>query len=297
MKSETTRHGALAPAVAVQPLLACHTPDPDDAFAWWAIATGRVAIEGGTFDVSSRPIQQINEACLRGELDIAAISSAAYPSMADRYAILAAGASVGRGYGPALATRDIEHPCDILGATVAVPGDLTTGALLLRLFFPDAQTVSMPFDAIAPALLRGEVAAGVLIHEELLNWEAKGLRRLLCLGQEWLRRTNLPLPVGLNVVRRDLGHAPIRRIATAIRESMAQADLHRDLATAHAMRYSIQAREGMGEKFIRMFANEDTLCLDAACRRALRVLFDWAHTAGLTPAVPRLEFVDAPDRA
>lgn len=297
MKPETISHSAVAPALAVQPLRACHTPDPDDAFAWWAIATGRVAIEGCAFGVSSRPIQQINEACLRREIDIAAISSAAYPLMAEDYAILASGASVGRGYGPALATRDLAHPRDILGGAVAVPGDLTTGALLLRLFFPGVQTVSMPFDAIAPALVRGQIAAGVLIHEELLNWEAKGLRRLLCLGQEWQRQTGLPLPVGLNVVRRDLGDSRMRAIARAVHQSMLEADGHPDLATAHAMGYSIQAREGLGEEFIRMFANEDTLCLDSACRRALRVLFDWAHTAGLTPPVPHLEFIGAPGRA
>lgn len=274
--------------VCPRTLRACHTPDPDDAFAWWAIATGRLALPGTRIEVDARPIQQINEACLAGELDIAAISSAAYPLLAERYAILDSGASVGRGYGPALATRDLAALGDVRSATIAVPGDLTTGALLLRLFFPGVRTVAMPFDAIAPALLAGEVQAGVLIHEELLNWEARGLRRLLCLGAEWQRRTGLPIPVGLNVIRRDLGRAAMAAVSRLVRRSMEEADRRPEEAMAHAMRHSREARRGIGARFVRMFANADTLHLDTDCLRALRLLFEMAHGAGLLPRVPEV---------
>jgi 1,4-dihydroxy-6-naphthoate synthase len=263
-----------------------HTPDPDDAFAWWAIVQGRLTIPGCQVEVGAAHIQAINEMCLRRELDIAAISSAAYPLIAGDYAILSAGASVGRGYGPALATTHLTSPSELFGATVAVPGDLTTGALLLRLFFPGARTVAMPFDQVAAAVASGEVDAGVLIHEELLNWEAKGLHRLLCLGQEWQLRTGLPIPVGLNVVRRDLGPALAGEIAKIIREAMEMANRHPEAATAHAMGHSMEAKPGIAAKFIRMFANEDTLALDGECLTALRLLFRLARDRGLIDRVP-----------
>lgn len=268
---------------------AFHTPDPDDAYAWWAIATGRTRVPGCRIDVGSAHIQWINEQCRQGKVDIAAISSATYPLIANDYALLSAGASVGRGYGPALATRDLASSGDLDGALVAVPGDLTTGALLLRLFFPEARTVSLPFDQVAAAIAGGEVDAGVLIHEELLNWEHKGLRRLLCLGAEWTNRTGLPIPVGLNVVHRRHGAERIHQIAQAIRISMEEADRHPVQARRFAMGYSIEKCEGIGEKFMKMFANEDTIALGDDCLEAMNLLFRMAHERGLLPTPPRLE--------
>jgi 1,4-dihydroxy-6-naphthoate synthase len=175
---------------------------------------------------------------------------------------------------------------------VAVPGDLTTGAMLLRLFFPGVRTVSMPFDTVAGAIVRGEVDAGVLIHEELLNWQAKGLRRLACLGAMWTERTGLPLTVGLNVVHRRLGPDGMRAVARLIRESMEEAPRHEAEARAWAHGYSIEAHEGIADQFVAMFANEDTLALAPECVEALRRLFAMAHAAGLISEIPSVEPVE-----
>jgi 1,4-dihydroxy-6-naphthoate synthase len=276
------------------PWRAAFTPDPDDAFAWRALATGELLIDGRRVETEAIPIDRINQACRdRQAYDIAAVSSAAYPLMADHYALLSPGASVGRGYGPALASRTLKRPEDILreDVVVAVPGDTTTGAMLLRLFFPGVQTVAMTCDEVAGALLSGEVQAGVLIHEELLNLERKGLRRLACLGAMWTDKTGLPIPVGLNVVRRDLGAKTMQEVAAAIRESMEIAERQRADASAWAMGFTNQAAEGIGEKYLAMFANEDTLDLADDCLLALRTLWAMAENAGLIDTAPALEVI------
>ena len=270
-----------------------HSADPDDGYAWWAVATGRLGIGGSELRVEAMAIDEINRRCIEGRMDdVCAISSAAWPLMSHDYAILSAGSSVGRGYGPALAAVGSIPYGRLAASTVAIPGDLTTGALLLRLFFPGVRTRVMPFREIAPAILRGEVDAGVLIHEELMNYRDRGLERLACLGQIWTEQTGLPIPVGLNVVKRELGCELMQRIADLTLASMVEAEAHREEATRWAMQYSIQCRTGIGEEFLHMFANEDTLCLARDCRLALNELFVRAHVAGLIPRVPQLEIVE-----
>lgn len=286
---QVVRSGDLSKAPRT--LRAAFTPDPDDAYAWWALATGRVRIGDWHVETSTAHIQDINEACLRGEYDIGAISSAAYPALSKNYVILSSGASVGRGYGPALATKNLQ-PADLNhGVVVAIPGEMTTGALLLRLFFPNVKTVAMRFDEIAPAIIEGHADAGVLIHEELLNWSAAGLRRLVCLGKKWTEETGLPIPVGLNVVHRRLGSASIGRISAAIRQSMVEADANEREATAWAMKYSREAEPNIGSRFMKMFANTDTLRLDDECLAAMRLLFEMGYKRGLLGCVPTVETV------
>ena len=270
---------------------AAFTPDPDDAFAWWAIATDRVRVANCTFQLSPRHIHEINQACIQEELDIGAISSAAWPLLYKNYKILSAGASVGRGYGPALVTKSSDQLKLGAGAIVAIPGAQTTGALLLRLFFPGVRTVELPFDQIAAAVHRGDADAGVLIHEELLNWRATGLHRLACLGERWMQETGMPIPVGLNVIHRRLGDDLIARISAAIRESMIRANQDCVEARAWAMRYSRQAQAGIADEFIRMFANDDTLQLGDDCLAALRKLYAMAYERGLIPSIPPVETV------
>ncbi len=280
-----------ASPVDEQVLKVAFTPDPDDAYAWWAVCSKRKGIRGYRIETFPRHIQEINESCrTRQEYDIAAVSSAAYPYLSANYAILSAGASVGRGYGPALASKTLQTEQDLIaGMRVGIPGELTTGALLLRLYFPGVKTVELPFDQVAPAILRGELDAGVLIHEELLNWRAAGLRKLACLGQKWTEATGLPLPVGLNVVRRGLGKNLIRRIGSLVRESMKEADGHKAEATQFAMTYSREAEPEIGARFIHMFANQDTIKLDNQCLEALRVLYQSAHAEGLIDRVPAVD--------
>jgi 1,4-dihydroxy-6-naphthoate synthase len=198
---------------------------------------------------------------------------------------------VGRGYGPALASLRLQSAEDILreDALVAVPGDSTTGALLLRLFFRGVRTVALPCEEIAAAILSGGVDAGVLIHEELLNLERKGLRRLACLGALWQEKTGLPIPVGLNVVRRSLGPDMMEAAAAAVRGSMEMAGRERSEASKWAMGYTHQAADGIAEKYLAMFANEDTLDLADDCLQALGTLYAMAFEAGLIESVPAVE--------
>jgi len=278
--------------VEPQILRVAFTPDPDDAFAWWAIAERKLSIEGVLLQVETRHIQAINEGCIGGYWDIGAVSSAVWPLIADQYWILSSGASVGRGYGPALAALPEFNLAEIAsGALVAVPGELTTGCMLLRLFHPGVKTVALPFDQIARAILNGDVAAGVLIHEELLNWRAAGLVRVECLGERWQRETGLPIPVGLNVIHRRLGTRLAEKISALVCESMHCANQHSDEASAWALKYSRQAEAGIGEHFIRMFANADTLCLGEDCRRALDILYRRALEHGLIRALPAIEII------
>ena len=270
---------------------AAFTPDPDDAFAWWAIATGKLTVPDCRIETSAHHIQEINEACVRGEYDIAAVSSAAWPKLCDDYYILESGASVGRNYGPALATKRFDEAQIANGALVGIPGELTTGALLLRMFYPGARTVVLPFDQIARAILEDKIDAGVLIHEELLNWNAAGLRRIGCLGEKWTTLTGLPLTVGLNVIHRRLGSDLIGELSRAIRESMLIAQGHEAEALKWAMQYSREAEPEIGRKFIQMFANSDTIRLDDDCRAALKTMFDMAYERNLICRIPEIRIV------
>src|SRR5581483_87220 len=181
-----------------------YTPDSDDAFYYFALERGKLASPGLSLNFHRAPMNTLNRAALQGEYEITAISSVAYPQIADRYAILSVGTSVGRGYGPVLVSRRWKRVEDLQGRRVGVAGIPTTGWFLLRWLCPDAVTVVMPFDEIGPAVARGELDAGVMIHEELLYYPRLGLHRVADLGAEWCRHHDLPLPVGLNLVRRDL---------------------------------------------------------------------------------------------
>lgn len=269
------------------------TPDPDDAYAWWAFASGRRLLAGHAIDWAARPIDEINLACAQGVYDVAAISSAAYPMLAEDYAVLSAGASVGRGYGPALAALDLLPGSRLDGELVAIPGETTTGALLLRLFYPKARTVALPCSEVAQAILDGRVRAGVLIHEELMNWADRGLKRIDCLGQRWTKRTGLPIPVGLVVARRALERDRLETINRELREGMRESMRHDDESRPWAMRFSRQTHEGIGAEYLRMFVNQDTISLGEDCLIALRRLFAMALQAGLIARLPRIEPIDA----
>lgn len=266
--------------------------DPDDAFAFYGLARGAVP------PPTPRPIrfvastvQELNERALGGAYEVTAISSAAYPRLVDRYFISGVGTSVGRNYGPMLAARDFSTLAELAGRRVASPGPLTTGHLLLRRFAPACDVVFMPFDEIRAAIVRGEVEAGVLIHEELLNYEAVGLRKIRCLGEAWFEATGLPLPVGLNVIRRDLGRRQAQAVVRALHESLLFGMEHENDARDYALGYSIALRDGIAENFIGKFANADTLRMDAATREALRLLLDLACSLQGIPRIGKLEII------
>ena len=264
-----------------------YTPDPDDAFHHWALEAGRVGVPG--FDELTfvrAHVQDLNEAAIRGELDVSAISSICYPRVSDRYVVLSTGASVGRGYGPALAAR--EPLASLEGLRVAVPGSHTTGAFLLRYFHQGFTEVPMSFERIAGAIVGGEVDAGVLIHEELLRYAEKGLVRLECLGERWCRETELPLPVGVIVARRTLGPA-VERVRRALQESLEHAFAHRAEAMAFARRFG--AHEAVDADFVDKFANLDTLSMPEDVRSGLWELYRRAHRRHLIDREPAREMV------
>lgn len=263
------------------------TPDPDDAFAWWAILTGKIGLPGFHFNARPMHIHTINQMCRREELPVGATSSGAWPTIHRNYRILAAGASVGRGYGPALVSHERLTTLKP-GQRVGIPGEQTTGALLLRLFYPGVETVELPFDEIAAAVLHKELDAGVLIHEELLNWRHAGLNRIVCLGARWKEETGLPIPVGLVVMHRRYGDECIRKFSALVRQSMVEARACSAEAKAWAMQYSREAESGIADQFMSMFANDDTLSLDAECVRALNVLYDMSFKRGLIAERPEV---------
>lgn len=267
-----------------------YTPDPDDAFHYFALEHGLVPAVDGWRPVFRRDhVQTLNEMALGGELEVTAISSAFYPRIDDRYRILSSGASVGRGYGPVLASRAGIAAGSWSGRRVAVPGLYTTGCLLLRYFHPGAELLPMPFDRVATAVAAGEADGGVLIHEELLRWDASGLVKVECLGRRWLRRTGLPLPVGLVVGRRDLGEKTLASIVEALRRSLELGRQHRGRALDFACRFGTGARDPIQVDFVDKFANDDTLDMPADVRRGLRTLYREALVAGLIERLPRLD--------
>jgi 1,4-dihydroxy-6-naphthoate synthase len=275
-----------------KPLTVAYTPDSDDAFYYDALETGAVALPGCHPQFHRAPMSVLNRAALAETYDLTAISSVIYPQIADRYAILSVGTSVGRGYGPVLVSRDPLTPDGLSGRRVGVPGIPTTGWLLLRRFCPLAAAVEMPYDAIGPAVAAGELAAGVMIHEELLYYPRLGLSRVLDLGAAWCARHGLPLPVGLNVIRRDLGSAALERICAAVRASLQHALDHPRAALARVSRFGRGGPGGCTERFVAMFANADSLRLPADVRAALPVLFRQAVALGLGDAVPPLDIVE-----
>jgi 1,4-dihydroxy-6-naphthoate synthase len=277
---------------ATQTLTIAYTPDSDDAFYYDALERGDVKLPGYRLEFDRQPMIVLNRAALRAQYDVTAISSVIYPQIAERYAILATGTSVGRGYGPVLVSRWAHTLEELRGCRVGVGGIPTTGWFLLRCLCPEAIPVDMPFDRIADAVAAGELEAGVMIHEELLYYPKVGLQRVVDLGAAWSQRYGLPLPVGLNVIRRDLGRAAMQRIATGIYRSLEYALHHAAQSLARASRFGRGLAGGCTNQFVAMFANQDSLRMPADVRAALRELFCQVVDEGLSAFVPPIDIVD-----
>jgi 1,4-dihydroxy-6-naphthoate synthase len=268
-----------------------HSPDPDDAFMFYALAREKIDTCGLRFEHVLQDIQTLNERARRAELDVTAISAHAYPSIVDRYALLASGASVGDRYGPLLVAREAMTPEEAAGRVIAIPGELTTAALVLRLALPEAETTVVPFDAIPEAVLERRVDVGLLIHEGQLTFEKLGLRKVLDLGEWWHGKTGLPLPLGLNAVRRSLGPEKLRLVARLMHESIRYALTHREEAVGYAMEYARGMETVEADRFVGMYVNEFTLDLGESGRAGLRALYRAAHEAGILGAPFEPEFV------
>lgn len=273
---------------ALRTITMAHSPDPDDAFMFYALTQGKIPFDGFAVKDHLEDIQSLNQRALRGEFEVTAISVAAYPSVADKYWIMASGASVGRGYGPLVVSKTPMTLESLCGATVAVPGMLTTATLALRLAAPTCQLVVHPFDQILDVVARGEVAAGIIIHEGQLTYQNTGLHKVVDLALWWEQRTGLPLPLGLDVVRQDLGKDLARRLTQAVRASITYAYAHPDDALTYALKFGRGLERSLGDRFVKMYVNQDTLDLPPDCVESLNTLFETAHAQGLIPCHPPL---------
>ena len=269
-----------------------HTPDMDDAFMFYGIGTGAVPLNGLRVQHVVEDIQALNRRALKAELDLTAISAASYPVLARDYWIVSVGSSVGQNYGPLVISVAPRSPAELAGCRIAVPGLQTTAYLLLRLALPEFTPVEMPFERIPEAVLKGEVEAGLVIHEWQLTYHDAGLLPVLDLGVWWQQQTRLPIPLGLNVVKKSLGRATATRVTTLLRDSILYAFAHQDDAVAYAMRYGRGTDATRSRQFIGMYVNEESLTLSTHCREALRLLFKRAHASGLIPSVPRLSVIE-----
>ncbi len=275
-----------------------HSPDADDAFMFWALATGRVDTGDRQYVHELGDIESLNRRALAGELEVTAVSLHAYAYLADRYALLAHGASIGDRYGPRIVSRT-PRPADprtVLAAPdalVAVPGELTTAFLALKLYQPAARHVVVPFDEIEDYVAAGRAHAGLLIHEGQLTYADRGLHLWTDLGEWWHGETGLPLPLGGNVVRRDLGPALMQDVARDLKASIQYGLSHRAEALAHAKVYSRGLDAARTDRFIGMYVNAYTVDYGATGRRAVAELLDRAHSAGLIAGPVDLTFVAA----
>jgi 1,4-dihydroxy-6-naphthoate synthase len=268
-----------------------HSPDSDDAFMFYALAAGKIDTDGITYEHELQDIETLNRRAMRGELEVTAVSIHAYAYLADRYALLPHGASMGDRYGPRLVAPAPRSRESLAGARIAVPGTLTTAYLALKLWQPDFAAIPTPFDEIEGVVERAEVDAGLLIHEGQLTFGDRGLYLVADMGEWWFEETGLPLPLGGNVVRKDLGPALIRTISRHLRGSIAYGLQHRAPALAHAMQYARGLDPERADTFVGMYVNAWTLDYGERGREAVRRLLDEGYEAGIIPHRVQVEFV------
>ena len=268
-----------------------HSPDSDDAFMFYALATGKIDTEGLTYIHELQDIETLNQRALRAELEVTAVSIHAYAYLADRYALLPHGSSMGDRYGPRLVALKPYTRESIKGKRVAIPGPLTTAYLALRLYQPDFVAVPTPFDQIEAAVSSGSVDLGLLIHEGQLTYANDGFTLIQDMGVWWFSETGLPLPLGGNVVRKDLGTALISKVSRHLRASIAYGLDHREVALDHAMKFARGLDRSKADTFVGMYVNEWTLDYGTRGREAVRLLLQRGVEAGIIPRMVDVEFV------
>ena len=276
----------------VRTISVAHSPDSDDAFMFYALATEKVRVPGLRFEHTLCDIETLNRKALEGFYDVTAISFHAYPYLQQKYALLPSGGSVGEGYGPmVVAPRSISLDA-MKQKLVAVPGTMTTAYLALKLFAPQIRTEVVPFDQIIPQVLAGKYEAGLIIHEGQLTFAKSGLHKLLDLGAWWRETTTLPLPLGGNAIRLDLGDNLMRTVGKALKDSIQYALDHRPEALAYAMQFARDLDPNLADQFVGMYVNERTLDYGEDGRRAITHLLEEGFKAGIIPHRPKVKFVD-----
>jgi 1,4-dihydroxy-6-naphthoate synthase len=277
---------------SVREISVAHSPDSDDAFMFYGLATNKVRVPGLRFTHTLCDIETLNQKAKQGVYDVTAISFHAYPYIQDKYALLPSGGSVGDGYGPMIVAPRALSEEAIKNKKIAVPGKLTTAYLVLNLFAPGVDTEVVPFDQIIPQVLEGKHEAGLIIHEGQLSYVKSGLSRIVDLGAWWHKKTGLPLPLGGNAIRRSLGPQLMSKVGRALKESIQYALDHREEALAYAMQFARDLDSQLADKFVGMYVNQRTIDYGPDGREAVSRLLAMGHEAGIIPHQARVEFVE-----
>jgi 1,4-dihydroxy-6-naphthoate synthase len=281
-----------ASSTAIQEISIAHSPDSDDAFMFYGLATNKIRVPGFKFTHKLQDIETLNHLAINEAFyDVTAVSFHAYPYMQEKYTLMACGGSVGDGYGPMIVASRKFSLDEIRKVKIAVPGTLTTAYLALKLFDPNIETVTVPFDKIIPAVLAGEFDAGLIIHEGQLTYAIEGLQKVLDLGQWWREETGLPLPLGGNAIRRSLGDSVMLTTTNALRDSIQHALDHRDEALEYAMQFARDLDTNLANRFVGMYVNERTLDYGDDGRLAIRKLLELGYERGVIPVKTEVEFV------
>lgn len=277
--------------VQLKEITFAHSPDSDDAFMFYALAHNLLRTDGLKINQVLKDIQSLNLDAQDGIYEASAISFAAYPLISNRYALMPCGASMGNKYGPVVVSKSPLSRSDLKKAKLAIPGKLTTAFLTLRLYEPEVITTEMPFDQILPAVESGEFDAGLIIHEGQLTYERLGLKKVIDLGEWWFDQTNLPLPLGGNIIRKDLGEELIQKITKLMYDSIKYSLEHRREALSYAMTFAKDMQERLADKFVGMYVNELTLDYGEIGQEAVSKLFKMAYEQGVWDKSIQPEFV------
>jgi 1,4-dihydroxy-6-naphthoate synthase len=275
----------------VREISIAHSPDSDDAFMFYGLATNKVRVPGLKFSHTLTDIETLNRKAMDGFYDVSAISFHAYPYVQDKYTLMSCGGSVGEQYGPMVVAPRAIGLEDLKRMKVAVPGTMTTAYLALKLFAPDIETAVVPFDQIIPQVLAGNYEAGLIIHEGQLTYDRSGLSKIIDLGKWWHEMTGLPLPLGGNAIRRDLGPGLIATVQQALRDSIQHALDHREQALAYAMQFARDLDPHMADRFVGMYVNSRTLDYGEDGKEAVSRLLNMGYRAGIITQEPHVEFV------
>ena len=278
-------------ASALRTISVAHSPDSDDAFMFYGLATNKVRVPGLNFSHTLSDIETLNRKAMQGVYDVTAISFHAYPYVQDKYALMSCGGSVGDAYGPMIVSTKSLTASQLKKTRIAVPGTMTTAYLALKLYAPHVETEVVPFDQIIPQVLEGKHAAGLIIHEGQLTYSKSGLHRCLDLGKWWNDTQGLPLPLGGNAIRRELPPDLIQSVSQALRDSIQYALDHREPALQYAMQFARDLEPQMADKFVGMYVIERTLDYGEDGKEAIRRLLEMGYDAGVISKRPRVEFV------
>ena len=269
-----------------------HSPDSDDAFMFYGLATNKLETNGLKFEHTLKDIQTLNEDAKNGVYDVTAVSFHAYAYISDKYALLPHGASIGDKYGPILVSKEPRKQEEIPNMTIAVPGELTSAYLALRIYNSDFQHKVVPFDKIIDAVQNGDVDAGLLIHEGQLFYKQVGLDKVLDLGEWWHEKTGLPLPMGGNVIRRDLGKDLMREVSKHLHESIVYSMEHREDALSYAMQFARDMPPELADRFVAMWVNDLTLDYGDRGREAVKLLLQEGYEKAIIPHKVEVDFVE-----